>query len=208
MHIASLLPFVFALFDFLFDPSFSSNIQRIEFRTGRWALIFLILSLIGTPLYQILRIKQGTVIRKTLGRYGFFYALLHVLAFLVLDYAFNLRLIWLTMGDTLYLVLGFVAFLILLAMMITSNPESMAFLKNYWKALHRFVYLTVALVIVHYILIEKSDISWPITASFIVGFLLLIRIPFIRDWLSIKKKTKKVRISTNTKPRKRSESTS
>lgn len=205
MHIAALMPFVIAVFDYLFDPSFSSNVQRIEFRTGRWALVFLILSLFGTPLYKIFHLKQGPVIRKTLGRYAFFYALLHGLVFLILDYAFDLRLIWITLSDTLYLVLGIIAFFILLLLMITSNPQSMALLKENWKRLHRFVYAAAILAVIHYFLIEKSDITWPLIATIILGILFLVRIPVIRDRLAIKKKKKKISIST--KSRSKSEST-
>ena len=200
MHVLAITPLAFALLDFLIDPSFRTNVQRVEFRTGRWALIFVLLSLFGTPLYQILRLKQGTVIRKTLGRYAFVYAFLHVLTFLWLDYAFNLRLIWITLGDTLYLILGIVAFTILLLMMITSNPASMAFLKDNWKRLHRFIYLGGILAILHYFLIEKSQTIWPIIASIVLSILFLVRIPFIRDRLAIKKKAKRISISTKTKP--------
>jgi len=199
MHIAALLPFLMTVFAYFTDPSFSSNIQRIEFRTGRWALVFLILSLVGTPLYQIFRLKQGTVIRKTLGRYAFFYALVHGLVFLVLDYAFDWRLIWITLQDTLYIILGIIAFLILLAMMMTSNPQSMVMLKDNWKRLHRFVYLAAVLAVLHYLLIEKSDTTWPVIAAVVLGILFLVRIPFIRDRIAVQKNTKRISISTKSK---------
>ncbi len=199
VHLASLTPLAVAIFDFLTDPSFSGNVQRLEFRTGRLAIIWLILSLVGSPLYWLTGYYEFFKARKPLGRYAFLYAFLHFLAFLTLDYAWDLRLIWLSLGGTLYLLVGVIAFIILLLMAITSNPQSQAFLKRNWDRLHRFVYLAAALSVLHYFLIEKSDIRWPLIASAILGLLLLVRLPPIRERITLHKPVKKVTISTRTR---------
>jgi len=199
LHFLSLIPFVITIFEYISDASFSLNIQRIEFRTGRLALIWLILSLFCSPVYWITGFTQAFKARKTLGRYAFFYALLHALTFLILDYAFDLRLIWITLVDTLYIIIGILAFTILLLLMITSNPQSQAYLKKNWDRLHKLVYAAAVLAIIHFFLIEKSDLRWPLVASITLGFLFLVRIPYIRDRLTRKKKHRQVVITTQSR---------
>lgn len=198
IHLVSLVPLAVAVFDFITDPSFSGNIQRLEFRTGRLAVIWLILSLFGSPLYWITGYYEFFKARKPLGRYAFFYALLHVIIFLWLDYAWNLRLIWMGLLDTPYLLVGLASFIILLLLAITSNPQSQAWLKKNWDRLHKLVYLAAALSLLHYFLIEKSDIRWPVFASIILGMLLLLRLPPIRERITRRKQVKKVVIRTRT----------
>jgi len=196
VHVASLLPFIFLLYDYFFDRLFRFNIQQIEYRTGRLAIIWLILSLTCTPIFKIFGFGQAMKVRKPLGRYAFLYALLHVFTYFVLDYALNFRLILESLADTIYIIFGALAFLILLAMMITSNEKSMVILKKNWMRLHRFVYLAGVLAVLHYFLIVKADIRNPVLAAAALGLLFLLRVPAIQNRLSRRKPVKRIRIST------------
>jgi len=198
VHITSILPFIFLLYDYFFDRLFRFNVQQIEYRTGRLAIIWLLLSLTSTPLFKIFGFGQAIKVRKTLGRYAFFYALLHVFTYFVLDYALNFRFILQTLGDTIYIIFGAISFLILLAMAITSNKKAMVILKKNWKRLHRFVYLAGISAVLHYFLIVKADFRNPILAASALGLLFLLRVPAIQNRLSIRKPAK--RISVSTKP--------
>ncbi|MCE5208890.1 MAG: ferric reductase-like transmembrane domain-containing protein [Chloroflexi bacterium] len=196
LHAFSLLPFSIFVFNFLTDAGFSGNIQRLEFRTGRLALIWLILSLFCSPVYWLTGYREAFKARKTLGRYAFFYAFLHGMVFLVLDYAFDIHLILITLGDTLYLLLGIIAFIILLLLAVTSNPQSQAILKKNWGRLHKLVYLAAILGVIHYFLIEKSDTRWPLTAAIILSGLLVVRFPAIHKRITLRKQANKVVIKT------------
>jgi sulfoxide reductase heme-binding subunit YedZ len=196
IHIGSILPFLFLAYDYLFDRFFRFNIQQIEYRTGRLAIIWLLLSLTSTPIFKILGFGQAIKVRKTLGRYSFFYALLHVFTYFVLDYALNFRLILQTLGDTVYIIFGALSFTILLALAVTSNKKAMVFLKKNWKRLHRFVYLAGIMAVIHWFLIVKADFRNPILAATALVLLLILRVPAVQDFLSIRKREKKIKIYT------------
>ena len=65
-------------------------VNAINNRTGRAAIILLMASLACTPLNILFGWRQVLTLRKSLGLWAFAYALLHLLNFVGLDYAFNL----------------------------------------------------------------------------------------------------------------------
>ena len=176
-------------------------IQEVTLRTGRYALILLILSLACTPLNTLLGFRWVLPLRKWLGLYAFMYASFHFLIFIGLDYGFDLELILEAIFEKRYALVGFTAFLILLPLAITSTKGWMKRLGKNWKRLHRWVYLASLLVIVHFVWLVKADIRRPLAYGAVVVLLLVLRTPWVRrkaskfrSWLGL---TRRKRVVAN-----------
>lgn len=180
VHLAGLFPFAWLMYDFITGNLTVNPIQAATLRTGKAALIFLILSLACTPANTVFGFRQALKVRRTLGLYTFFYASLHFLIFVGVDYGFDPVLLREAIFEKRFALIGFAAFLILLPLAITSTRGWMKRLGKIWTRLHRLVYLAALLVIVHYIWLVKSDIRVPILYGVIIVFLLILRIPAIR----------------------------
>ena len=183
VHVGALLPLAWLLWRasqglFLVDP-----VREITTITGRTALALLLLSLACTPLNTITGYKPLLRLRRPLGLYAFFYASLHFATFVGLDYAFDFELLGEAIFDQRYVVVGFFAGLILLALALTSTKGWQIRLRKNWKRLHRLVYLAGILVAVHYMWLSK-DISEPLPYVIIIALLLVLRIPGIRRVVS------------------------
>jgi sulfoxide reductase heme-binding subunit YedZ len=159
---------------FLVDP-----VREMTTRTGRLALTFLLLSLACTPVNTLLGYKKILRLRRPLGLYSFVFAALHFLIFAGLDYGFDLALLRPAILDQRYVLAGTGAFLILLALAVTSNKVSQRRLRKNWKRLHRLVYLSAFLVIVHFLWLSK-DPRAPTRYGALLTLLLIIRLPFIK----------------------------
>ena len=184
VHGASLLPFLFLVINYFLDNLTFDPIQYITQRTGKYALIWLLLSLTCTPLNTILGFRPALKVRRALGMYSFFYASLHFLTFAVLDFGLDLNLIVREILYKRYIIVGAIALIILIALAITSTKKSMKRLGKLWTRLHQLVYGAGLLVVLHYIWVVKSDIREPLIYGGILALLLLMRIPAVRKKLS------------------------
>ncbi len=180
VHIGALLPLMLLIFDWTRDNLTFNPIQALELRTGKYALVLLILALACTPLNTVFGFRQALKVRRALGLYAFFYASIHFLIFIGLDYQFDLALLQEAIFEKKYALVGFAAGLILLSLAITSTRGWMKRLGKTWTRLHRFVYLAGILVIVHYVWLVKSDIRVPLLYGALVLILLILRIPSVR----------------------------
>jgi len=183
VHIGALLPLGVLVWMFFTGNLTVNPIQAASQRTGDIALVFLLLSLACTPAASILGIKEAIRYRRTLGLYAFFYAALHFLIFVGLDYTFQWDLIWDTLVEKRFIMLGFSAGLILLALAVTSFDWWKKRLRKNWKRLHRLVYLAGGLVVLHYFWAVKAGIQLPLLALWVLLALLLIRIPTVKEIL-------------------------
>jgi len=183
IHIGALLPLGILVWRFLTGNLTVNPIQTASQRTGDIALVFLLLSLACSPASSILGIKEALRSRRTLGLYAFFYAALHFLIFVGLDYTFRWDLIWNSLVEKRFIVLGFSAGLILLALAVTSFDWWKKRLRKNWKRLHRLVYFAGGLVVLHYFWAVKAGIQLPLLAIWILLALLLIRVPTVKELL-------------------------
>jgi sulfoxide reductase heme-binding subunit YedZ len=124
--------------------------------------------------------RQALKVRRALGLYAFFYASLHLLIFVGVDYGFDPVLLREAIFEKRFALIGFASFLILLPLAITSTRGWMKRLGKNWTRLHRLVYLAALLVIVHYTWLVKSDIRVPILYGVGIVILLVLRLPAIR----------------------------
>ena len=184
VHIGALIPLALIIV-YAFTGGLTFNpIQDVTFRTGKTALILLLLALLCTPLNTLFGLKQVLPLRRPLGLYAFFYACVHLFIFAVLDYGLDWGIIKETIAEKRYVLVGFAAFLLLLPLAITSTKGWMRRLGKGWKQLHRLIYVAGVLVIIHFVWLVKSDIREPLAYGVILGILLILRIPRVRRALT------------------------
>ncbi len=191
IHILGWLPLAWIIFDYFTGRLSVNPIQDIEQRLGRLAAYFLIASLACTPLYTLTGWREPFKRRRALGLYCFMYATLHVLTFIGLDYGFNLSLIIGIVLKKPYAFVGLATFILLLPLAVTSFRWWMKKLGRNWTNLHRLVYLAAVLDILHYAWAKKGnlftlsgDIQRPLFLALLLIFLLVLRLPPVRRWVS------------------------
>jgi len=180
VFILCLLPFLSITWDALNDLLGADPIQRLHFRTGDWTLRFLLISLTMTPLRRVFKSSFPIRFRRMLGLFCFFYASLHLLVWLVLDQSLSLDNMFYDVPESPYIILGLLAYMMLLPLAITSNLASMRLLGTKWQSLHRLVYLIALLGLVHFFWLTKLDISEPLIYAFVSVVLLAFRWPYFK----------------------------
>lgn len=181
-HTGALIPLGVMVADYMLDRLTVNPIQELTLRTGKVALVLLVLSLACTPLNTVFGWREALRVRRALGLYGFLYVVLHVLVFTVLDYVGDLVLIAQTVIEKYYIVAGLAAFVLLVPLAVTSTRGWQRRLGQRWRALHRLVYLAVPLGVLHFALLVKSLIGRPeplLWGALVLG-LLALRIPATR----------------------------
>ncbi|WP_262982008.1 sulfite oxidase heme-binding subunit YedZ [Candidatus Methylopumilus rimovensis] len=129
-----------------------------------------------TPLRRITHMNQWILYRRMLGLFTFFYATVHLLCYIGLDYHFA----WIDIKNDIikhrYVLVGFLGWLLLLPLAITSSDKMMRKLKFNWKRLHRLIYLIAILGVLHFLWLVKKDITEPLIYAFIIFILFLLRL--------------------------------
>lgn len=184
VHIGAWIPLILLIINWRLDNLSFNPIQTLEVRTGKYALVLLILSLACTPLNTLFGFRQALKVRRALGLYAFMYASIHFLIFIGIDYQLDWNLLKEAIFEKRYAFVGFAAILILLTLAATSTRGWMKRLGRIWTNIHKFVYLAALLVIIHYSWSVKSDIRIPLLYGALVLFLLALRIPRIRKFAS------------------------
>jgi sulfoxide reductase heme-binding subunit YedZ len=190
VHLGGWAPLALLSYNFFTNRLTANPIQALEQQTGIQALTFLLFSLACTPLASIFGWKELLLRRKALGNYGFLYAALHVSLFIGLDYGFNLTAILRDVGTKWYIIVGLLAFLLLLPLALTSFKYWMKRLGQNWKRLHRLVYLISPLVALHFLLSVKGNLFrlqgnllQPLLYGSLALILLLLRITPVKTAL-------------------------
>jgi sulfoxide reductase heme-binding subunit YedZ len=156
--------------------------------SGKWAVRFLLTSLMMTPLSTYFGWKGGIKLRKSAGLWAFGFAALHILVYLR-----EAKFRWLTMSMPSYLWLALAGTGILAILACTSNRWAMKVLGKNWKRLHRLVYLSGIAVVTHsmlattmskklYIRDPNAQEELKIYAAMLC-VLLIVRIPLVRQFL-------------------------
>ena len=155
----------------------ANPIEFITHATGDWTLRFLIITLCVTPFRKILHLPELIRFRRMLGLFAFFYACLHFTTYIWLDKFFDLSEMWKDIAKRKYITVGFTAFLLLIPPAITSTAGWIRRLGGKrWQQLHRLVYFSATLGVIHYYWLVKSAVIRPLTYGVIVAVLLLWRL--------------------------------
>ncbi|MCE5194277.1 MAG: sulfoxide reductase heme-binding subunit YedZ [Nitrospiraceae bacterium] len=172
----SLLPFAWLVFNFFISGLGANPIEKIIHITGDWTLNFLVITLLISPLREITGLPWLPNLRKMLGLFSFFYACLHFLAYAGLDQLFSFDSIFFDIQKHKRIIVGFITFLFLAFLAITSNDRIKQKLGMRWKIFHKLIYLAAIGGIIHYLLLVKRDIRIPLIYAGIFTILFVYRI--------------------------------
>ena len=129
-----------------------------------------------TPLKRLTNLTVWLSFRRTLGLFVFFYASLHLLNYIGIDYRFNWQPIFNDVFKKKYIFIGFAAWVLLIPLVITSSQKMIKLLKNNWKRLHRLIYIIALFGSLHYIWLSKTIFFKPLVYLVIILVLLALRI--------------------------------
>lgn len=172
------LPFIRLFYLALNDKITAHPIEFIEHSTGFWSLTILLVLLFLTPLRQIFKLNKQIRLRRMLGLFVFFYAFLHAATYLWLDYDFSYDGIVNDVIKHPRILVGFIAFILLLPLAATSNNASIKGLGASWVKLHSLVYLVAILAVTHFWMLVKRDIREPLIFAMVLFLLLAVRVYF------------------------------
>jgi sulfoxide reductase heme-binding subunit YedZ len=160
-----------------FDTYLTANpIEFITHRTGDWTLRFLVITLAITPLRKVLHVPQLIRFRRMLGLFAFFYVCLHFGTWIGLDKFFDWSDMWKDVHKRPFITLGFTGFVLLIPLAITSTAGWIRRLGGKrWQLLHRAIYATAVLGVIHYYWLVKSDVRKPLEYGALVGIFLAWR---------------------------------
>lgn len=161
----------------LFGASLGADpVKKLEHECGKTALNFLLLTLSVTPVRELTGLPQLLRLRRMLGLFAFFYAVVHFTVYLVLDLELNFRLLGADIVKRPYITIGFSALLLLLPLALTSTNGMMRRLGRRWQSLHRLIYLIAALAVWHFYWQVKRDVREPLLYVGMLALLLAYRL--------------------------------
>ncbi len=171
----ALLPFAWLLYGAIANTLGANPAEALIRSTGDWTLRFLCLTLAVTPLRQATGCHALARLRRMLGLFTFFYGVLHFLCFAWLDMGFDLDAIIKDIPKRPFILVGTVALLSMLPLAATSfNRAIKALGAARWQALHKTVYVTALLALLHFFWMRagKNDFAeWSIYAVVLGGLL-------------------------------------
>jgi sulfoxide reductase heme-binding subunit YedZ len=181
INVLAVLPALWLAADAALGRLSANPLTDVQDRTGIYALSLLTTSLAGTPLYWALGFGWLRQLRRLAGLYAFGYAGLHLLNLVWLDYGFNWTYLEQDILVKPYIIVGLAAFILLVPLAVTSTSGWQRRLGKRWRRLHYLVYPAAVLVAVHFIWQAKIDTRLPYALLGIVGLLLFVRLPYVRD---------------------------
>ena len=165
----------------------ANPVEFIQLTTGDWTLRFLVFMLCITPVRKMFNLPDLIRFRRMLGLFAFFYLCLHFLTYLGPDQSFDLAGMWKDVAKRPFITVGFLGFLLLLPLAITSTAGWIRRLGGKrWQMLHRTIYVAAVCGVIHYWWKVKSDIRMPAFYGTLVAVLLFWR---LWDWYSKRRPT-------------------
>ena len=178
VFILCLWPLVIISLNIYYNELGAEPVKKIMNHFGEWTLIFICLTLAMSPLKRFTSLAFWTKFRRMLGLFVFFYATIHLLTYIGLDYRFDWQPIFNDVLKKKFIFIGFSAWLLLIPLAATSSQKMINLLKQNWKKLHRIVYIIAIFGALHYIWLSKTIFFKPLIYTIIISILLLARIRF------------------------------
>ena len=161
----------------LFGASLGADpVKKLEHECGKTALNFLLLTLAVTPVRNLTGLPQLLRLRRMLGLFVFFYAVVHFSVYLVLDLELNLAVVGADIVKRPYITVGFTALLLLVPLALTSTNGMMRRLGRRWQSLHRLIYVIAALAVWHFYWQVKRDVREPLLYMGVLALLFAYRL--------------------------------
>lgn len=154
----------------------ANPIEVITRATGKWTLIFLLLTLAVSPARKLLDAPWLVRFRRMLGLFAFFYGCLHFTTYIWLDKFFDVHEMLADITRRKFITVGFMAFILLIPLAITSTAGWIRRLGGRrWHRLHRLIYVTAVLGVFHFLWLVKFDVRRPVLYGAILAVLLFYR---------------------------------
>jgi sulfoxide reductase heme-binding subunit YedZ len=177
VFINSLVPLALLAWDAFFGNLGANPIEFFLRTTGVLTLLFLLMTLAVTPLRKYFGWNNLIKFRRMLGLYSFFYGFLHLVTYSIFDKNFSVSAIASDVWERPFIAVGMLAFLTLIPLAVTSTNQMIKRLggKN-WARLHKATYAAAILGVIHFWMIVKSDVFYPLLFGLILAGLLGYRI--------------------------------
>jgi len=190
VNILAPMPLAVLTWAYFTDRLTINPIQAATQWAGDIAIIFLMLCLLCSPVNTLFDVPKVLKLRRPLGLWSFYYACVHMLSYVGLDYGFDFRLFNLDNADKPYVYLGLLTLTLLSALAFTSYKKWKVILGKGWKRLHKLVYVAGAVAVWHLSLVIKGDLLslmgniWkPLAAGAVLLLALTLRIPPVKAWV-------------------------
>jgi methionine sulfoxide reductase heme-binding subunit len=176
IFVLSLVPAAYLVF-----LGFTNNLgvnpaETLQLETGTWALRFLIATLTVTPLRRLTGWNRVISYRRMLGLFAFFYAFAHFLTYLILDQSFALDQMMADVVKRPFITMGFIAFVLMIPLALTSTKGWIRRLGRRWQSLHRLIYVSAVAASIHYVWKVKVVLGAPVYYGLAVALLLGFRV--------------------------------
>jgi methionine sulfoxide reductase heme-binding subunit len=152
----------------------ANPVEVITRSTGTWTLVFICIVLAMTPLRQATGWRWPIRMRRMLGLFAFFYAVLHLATYVWLDQWFDVAAMVRDVIQRPFVTAGAAAFLLMVPLAATSTDAMIRRLGRRWLQLHRLVYAVAIAGVLHFWWHKagKNDLAEPMVYAAIVGVLL------------------------------------
>lgn len=177
VFLLALLPFARLIQATLDDALGANPIEALTHATGDWTLRFLLITLALTPLRRLTGWSWLLRFRRMSGLFAFFYACLHFSIWFGLDQSLRLSAMLEDVVKRPYITIGFIAFVLLIPLAVTSTRGMMRRLGRNWQRLHRLIYPIAMLGVLHFVWLVKADWREPAIYAAILAVLLVARAP-------------------------------
>ena len=175
LFVLALLPFAWLARGAVADTLGPNPAEALIRATGDWTLRFLCLTLAITPLRQWTGWHALARLRRMVGLFTFFYGVVHFLCFAWLDMGFDVDAIVKDIGKRPFILVGTAALLTMLPLAATSfNRAIKALGAPRWQALHRLVYATSLLALLHFFWMRAAKhnfAEWSVYAAILAVLL-------------------------------------
>jgi len=176
VFLLSLSPFLFLLRG-AFDNNLGPNPVEYMIRyLGDWGIYFLLMGLSISPVRKIFNLNNLIRFRRMVGLFAFFYISMHFLSYIWFEQFFSIDEIIKDIIKRPFITIGFINFLLLIPLVLTSTNGMMRRLKKNWGRLHKLVYPVSALALLHYFMMVKADYLVPGVLLVILSVLLGYRV--------------------------------
>ena len=155
--------------------------DRIINHFGEWTLIFIFLTLSMTPLRKITKSLEWIKFRRMLGLFAFFYASVHMLSYVGLDYRFDFEPLINDVLKKKFIFIGFSAWLLLIPLAVTSSEKMVRLLNQNWKKIHKLIYVIAIFGVLHFIWLSKTIFFKPLIFLILLIILLLFRVKITKS---------------------------
>ncbi len=154
----------------------ANPVEVVLHTLGKTSLNLLLITLAVTPARQLTGQHWLIRLRRMLGLFCFFYAVLHLIVYVALDQGLAWDLLLVDLTQRPYITVGFLAILLMLPLAITSTNAMQRRLGKNWLRLHWLIYPIAVMAVVHFWWQTKLDVVEPAIYAIILGVLLLYRL--------------------------------